>query len=81
MDCIKFDTKYKVTYPTHEMDTKPTIKYFAFEYEALDWVHEEVDRRINYTVQHSPYTISEEELKQIEEYEYSLVKMWGLNNE
>jgi len=42
--------------------------------------HEEVDRRINYTVQHSPHTISEEELKQIEEYEYSLVKMWGLNN-
>ena len=37
MDCIKFDTKYKVTYPTHEMDTNPTIKYFAFEYEALDW--------------------------------------------
>ena len=81
MDCIKFDSKYKVTYPINEMDTKPTIKYFAFEYEALDWVHEEVDRRINYTVQHSSSTVSEEELKQIEEYEYSLVKMWGLNNE
>ena len=81
MDSIQFDTKYKVTYPINEMDTNPTIKYFAFEYEALDWVHEEVGRRVDYTVQHSSYTVSEKELKQIEEYEYSLVKMWGLNNE
>ena len=81
MDCIKFDSKYKVTYPINEMDTKPTIKFFAFEYEALDWIHEEVERRVDHTLQHSPYSVSEEERKQIEEYEYYLVKMWGLNNE
>ena len=67
--------KYKVTYPCHEMDLKPTIKLFEFEYEALDWSHEEVQRRIDFTVQHSADTVSEEEYKQIEEYEYYLVRV------
>jgi len=33
-----------------------------------------VQRRVDFTVQHSADTVSEEELKQIEEYEYYLVK-------
>ena len=49
---------YKVTYPSHEMDSKPTIKFFEFEYEALDWSHEEVQRRIDFTVQHRSDTVS-----------------------
>ena len=71
---------YKVTYPHHEMDSKPTIKFFEFEYEALDWSHEEVQRRIDFTVQHSSDTVSEEEYKQIEEYEYYLVKVERVSN-
>ena len=38
-------------------------------------------RRIDYTVQHSPYTISEEEYREIEEYEYSLSKDRKFNYE
>ena len=34
-----------------------------------------MQHRIDYTVQHSPYTISEEEYQEIEEYEYSLVRI------
>ena len=76
MDTIEFEPKYKVTYPHDEMDYKnPTVKYFAFHHEMEDWVHEEVQRRVDFTVQHSFDTVSEEELKQIEEYEYYLVKI------
>ena len=71
---------YKVTNPSHEMDSKPTIKFFEFEYEALDWSHEEVQRRIDFTVQHRSDTVSEEEYKQIEEYEYYLVKVERVSN-
>ena len=56
------------------------IKLFEFEYEALDWSHEEVQRRIDFTVQHSSDTVSEEEYKEIEEYEYYLVRMEEINN-
>ena len=76
MDTIEFEPKYKVTYPVDEMDYKnPTVKFFAFHHEMEDWVHEEVQRRVDFTVQHSFDTVSEEELKQIEEYEYYLVKI------
>lgn len=75
MDTLEFKTNYKVTYPSYEMDSKPTVKFFAFHDEMDYWIHEEVQHRIDWTVQHSPITFSEEELKEIEEYEYSLVKI------
>ena len=66
---------YKVTYAIDSLDTKPVIKTFETEYEMEEWITEEVQHRIDYTVQHSPYTISEEEYKEIEENEYSLVRI------
>ena len=66
---------YKVTYAIDSLDTKPVIKTFETEYEAEEWLNDEVQHRIDYTVQHSPYTISEKEYKEIEEYEYSLVRL------
>ena len=80
MNTIEFEPKYKVTYPTHEMDSKPTVKFFHLHDEAEDWIHEEVQRRVDFTVQHSSDTVSEEELKQIEEYEYYLVKFEEVSN-
>ena len=66
---------YKVTYAIDSLDTNPVIKTFEHEYEAEEWLHNEVQERINWTVEHSPYTISEEEYKEIEENEYSLVRL------
>ena len=66
---------YKVTYAIDSLDSKPTIKFFESEYEAEEWLHNEVQERISWTVEHSPYTISEEEYRDIEEYEYSLVRI------
>ena len=66
---------YKVTYAIDSLDTKPVIKIFESEYEAEEWLNDKLQHRIDYTVQHSPYTISEEEYQEIEEYEYSLVRI------
>ena len=66
---------YKVTYAIDSLDTKPVIKIFESEYEAEEWLNDELQHRIDYTVQHSPYTISEKEYQEIEEYEYSLVRI------
>tara|TARA_R100001443_G_scaffold44519_2_gene57494 strand:+ start:172 stop:456 length:285 start_codon:yes stop_codon:yes gene_type:complete len=66
---------YKVTYAIDSLDTKPVIKTFESEYEAEEWLHNEVQERMDYIVQHSQYTISEKEYQEIEEYEYSLVRL------
>ena len=71
---------YKVTYAIDSLDTKPVIKTFDEEYEALEWLENEVQERIDYTVQHSPFSISEEEYREIEEYEYSLVRLEKVDN-
>ena len=64
---------YKVTYAIDSLDTNPVIMTFETEYEAEEWLYNEVSERIDYTVHHSPYTISEKEYKEIEEIEYSLM--------
>ena len=66
---------YKVTYAIDSLDTKPVIKLFESEYEAEEWLHSEVDRRINFTVEHSSYKLSDREIINIEESEYSLVRI------
>ena len=75
MKNIEFAPKYKVSYYDHEMDSKPSVKFFDLHNEMEDWIHDEVQRRVDYTIQHSSNTVSEEEYKQIEEYEYYLVKI------
>ena len=66
---------YKDTYAIDSLDTKPVIKTFEHEYEAEEWLHNEVQERISWTVEHSQFTISEKEYQEIEEYEYSLVRI------
>ena len=66
---------FKVTYAIDSLDPNPTVKIFDEEYEALEWLNDEVQRRIDYVVQHSPYTISEKEYLMIEENEYTLVRI------
>ena len=66
---------YKVTYSVYHLDNNPTIKIFDEWYEMQDWISEEVNNRVQWTVDHSPYSISEEELEQLEEEEYSLINI------
>lgn len=66
---------WKVTYASDYMDTNPIVKYFDLFNEAENWLYEEVEHRVQWTVDHSPFSISEEERVQIEEVEYSLVNI------
>ena len=72
---LPLNAKYKVIYAVDYLDSNPTIKYFDDWYDMQDYVPDEIQRRIDYIVQHSSFTISEEEYKEIEEYEYSLLKI------
>tara|TARA_R100000734_G_scaffold1575_1_gene1612 strand:+ start:17 stop:232 length:216 start_codon:yes stop_codon:yes gene_type:complete len=67
--------KYKVTYAIDSLDTNPVIKIFESEYEALEFMNDEIQRRISYTVEHSPFSISEKEYQEIEENEHTLVRI------
>ena len=66
---------YKVTYAIDSLDTNPVIKTFDEFYEAEEWLHNEVDRRVNFTIEHCPYKLSDREIINIEESEYSLVRI------
>ena len=55
---------YKVTYASDYLDPKPIIKFF-----------DEVQRRIEFQTQHSPFSISEEDYKDMEDIEYALIRV------
>ena len=65
--------KYKVTYAIDYLDSNPTTKIFDFYYEMEDWISEEVNNRVQWSIDHSPHSISEDELQGIEQEEYSLI--------
>ena len=71
MNTIEFEPKYKVTYPTHEMDSKPTVKFFEFHNDMEDWINEEVQRRIDMQVMED----SDLNREHTEQYEWTLVRI------
>ena len=71
---------YKVTYASDYLDPNPIIKTFDSHYDMEEWVHDEVQRRIEFQIEHSPFSISEKEYREIEEYEYSLIRMEEITN-
>lgn len=54
------------------LDLWPDVIAFDTAYEAEDWVAEEVARRVQHRVDHSPYPVSEDELEQWQEEESEL---------
>lgn len=68
-----FGTVAVVTVAVDSLDPFPERIAFASEWEAQDWVADEVQRRIDYRVQHSAYAVSDEELSQWEEEEMQLI--------
>jgi len=67
--------KYKLTHAVCYLDSNPEIKIFDLWDELQDYITEEVERRVQFQVEHSPYSISEEEREAIEQEEYTLVKI------
>lgn len=70
-----FGTVAVVTVAEDSLDPFPERIAFASDWEAQDWVADEIQRRIGYRVQHSAYVVSEEELSQWEEEEMQLVRI------
>ena len=68
---------YQVIYSADYLDSKPLVKYFKDEEwdELEDFLHEEVERRVQWTVDHSPYSIEEEERQSFEEIEWTLIQI------
>lgn len=58
---------HKVTIACDSLDPNPVVMEFETEWEALDWLGEEIQRRVSFEVEHSPYAIGEQELNEIEE--------------
>lgn len=66
---------YVVKQFTHVLDTNPTLSEPLSEAEAVDLAGEWIDRAVSWVVQHTPYSISENELEEIREIESTLVKI------
>ena len=70
---------YKVTYYRNTglawVDPNPIIKYFEFFNDMEDWVNEEVERRVNETIENSFDPVSEEERQGIEQWERCHIKI------
>lgn len=66
---------YRVTYAIDSLDPNPTIRIFEDEWEAHEFLSDAIASRIDYIVQHSPYSISEDEYDAISEMEHSLARI------
>jgi hypothetical protein len=64
-----------VTCASDSLDPFPDVIAFPSEWEATDWVSDEVQRRIAHRVQHSPYPVTDEGLQQWEEEEMQLIRL------
>tara|TARA_R100000742_G_C4215036_1_gene40359 strand:- start:326 stop:556 length:231 start_codon:yes stop_codon:yes gene_type:complete len=65
--------KYTVKYHIDHLDTNPTIKTFDCFNEMQDDIELEVDTRMNFFVSHSPYSLTESDIENQREIEYSLI--------
>ena len=66
---------YQVTYPCDSLDSNPIVKTFDLFDEMQDWITEEVEGRVQFFVDHSPFSVSDKERKDQEQLEYSLIQI------
>jgi len=66
---------YIVMQAVDSLDPSPERKVFLDEYEAQDYVSESLSHRMDYIVQHSPYSISESEYEELQEQELALINI------
>jgi len=66
---------YIVTQAVDSLDPSPERKVFLCEYEAQEYISESLMHRMDYIVQHSPYSISESEYEALQEQEMELIRL------
>jgi len=70
---------YRVTYAIDSLDPQPKVKTFDYEYEALDWLNDEMARRVDCIIMHSPYMVSKTDRLALEEIEETLSRVERLD--
>lgn len=63
-----------VTYAIDSLDPNPSVEIFDTISEAQDWIADEMQRRLDWVVSNSPYPITDDELEEMRETEYSLIR-------
>ena len=73
---------YQVIYSADYLDSNPLVKYFEDEEfnELEDFLIEEVERRVQWSVDHSPFLVDEEERQSFEEIEWTLIQILKCEN-
>ena len=68
---------YQVTYACASLDPNPVVKTFDLsEFDEMnDWIEEEVERRIQFFVDDSQGSITNDEYWEQRELEYSLIQV------
>ena len=66
---------WRVTYAIDSMDSQPDQIEFEEQWEALDFATEEMHRRVQFQVEHSQYSLTEEDVREIEEHETQLIRI------
>ena len=66
---------WKVTYAIDSLDSQPDVIKFEEEWEALEFASDEMQRRVDFQVQHSAHSMSEQDVREIEEHETQLIRI------
>ena len=66
---------YQVTYACDSLDPNPVRKTFTEWYEMQDWITQEVERRVQFFVDHSPFMVTDQERLDQEQSEYTLINI------
>jgi len=66
------DSVWLVTAAVDSLDPSPEVIALATESEAVEWVSEAVQARVEHMVSHSPHSVSDTDLWDFEEQEYAL---------
>ena len=64
-----------VTCAVDSLDPSPDVLAFGCELEAIEWAEEEMTRRVEHIVAHSPYPIGEHELPALYAQELELLRV------
>ena len=67
--------KYRVTIAVDSLDPNPEVLEFEDFYEAEDYIHDSVNRSVQWHMSHSPYIIEEEEYNELLEQEMALTRL------
>tara|TARA_R110000822_G_scaffold229636_1_gene361808 strand:+ start:240 stop:464 length:225 start_codon:yes stop_codon:yes gene_type:complete len=64
---------YKLTLASDSLDTNLEEIFFDDFYELQDYYFKEIERRVQFTVSHSPYSLTDQDIKDLEEQEQQLI--------